>query len=223
MTESKQKPGGCLKMAGIIILTIIISVGGTFWILTKYVFPRQFEPVELSKKEQTRLETKLEAFRGWGSQLTGGKSTSPQDLGQPLQPEKYSENSNDRHIELNERELNAMLANNTDLAQRLAIDLSKDLVSAKLLIPLSPDFPVMGGKTLKLSTGIELAYANQRPIVILKGVSVMGISVPNAWLGNLKNIDLISEFGDARFWQAFADGVERIRVEDSKLIINLKE
>jgi hypothetical protein len=223
MTESKQKSAGCLKMAGIIALTIIISVGGTFWVLTKYIFPQQFEPVELSKKEQTQLQTKLESFRGWGSQLAGGKSTSSQASDQPLQPEKYSENSDDRHIELNERELNAMLANNTDLAQRLAIDLSKDLASAKLLIPLDPDFPVMGGKTLKLSAGLELAYSNQRPIVILKGVSIMGVPVPNAWLGGLKNVDLISEFGEAGFWQAFAEGVEFVKVEDSKLVIKLKE
>jgi hypothetical protein len=45
-----------------------------------------------------------------------------------------------------------------------------------------------------------------------------------AWLGNLKNIDLVQEFGsDKGFWQAFADGVEEIEVEEGELRIKLKE
>jgi len=35
------------------------------------------------------------------------------------------------------------LATNTDLAHKLAIDLSKNLASAKLLVPLDPDMPVL--------------------------------------------------------------------------------
>ncbi len=34
------------------------------------------------------------------------------------------------------RELNALLASNTDMAQRLAIDLSQDMASVKLLVPV---------------------------------------------------------------------------------------
>ena len=35
-----------------------------------------------------------------------------------------------------------------------------------------------------------MRYANGRPVMVLKGVSVWGVPLPNAWLGNLKNIDL---------------------------------
>ena len=52
--------------------------------------------------------------------------------------------------------------------------------------------------------GVELAYRQSRPIVVLKGVSVMGVPVPNAWLGGIKNIDLVNEYGEGDgFWQAF--------------------
>ena len=52
----------------------------------------------------------------------------------------------------------------------------------------------------------------------------MGIPIPNAWLGGLKNIDLISEFGDSDgFWKSFADGVEDIHVEEGALKIKLKQ
>jgi hypothetical protein len=61
-------------------------------------------------------------------------------------------------------------------------------------------------------------------VVILKGVKLMGVPIPNAWLGGLKNIDLVREFGgDEGFWQLFADGVESIETQDGQLKITLKE
>ena len=99
-----------------------------------------------------------------------------------------------------------------------------DLISARLLVPVDQDFPILGGKTLRVSAGVEMAFRNAKPVVILKGVSIMGIPIPNAWLGGLKNIDLISEFGDeSGFWKRFAGGVENIRVEEGHLKIKLKE
>jgi hypothetical protein len=71
---------------------------------------------------------------------------------------------------------------------------------------------------------VELAYREGRPVVIIKGVSIWGVPVPNAWLGNVKNIDLVGEFGaDRGFWKSFADGVQNIRVEDGQLRVQLKE
>ena len=141
-----------------------------------------------------------------------------------MKPEQYSEEGASREISFSEREINAIMAKNTDLAQKLAIDLADDMVSIKLLIPLDPDLPLMGGKTLKVKAGAELAYREGRPLVKLKGVSLMGVPMPNSWLGGLKNIDLIQEFGgNDGFWKSFADGVDAIVVTDGFLKIKLKE
>lgn len=210
----------------IIVITMIFTIAVTYWVLTRYIFPPQFKPVELSQTERKALDRKLLVFQEWSDRTgTGSTRRSPtQSLEPTLEPERYSEENAGRIIRLSERELNAMLAQNTDLAQRLAIDLSNNLASGKLLIPLDPDFPVMGGKTIKLSAGLELSYINGRPVVILKGVSIMGIPVPNAWLGGLKNIDLVREFGTSPgFWKSFSDGVENILIEDGQLVIELKE
>lgn len=52
----------------------------------------------------------------------------------------------------------------------------------------------------------------------------MGVPVPNAWLGGIKNIDLVEKFGTEKgFWKTFADGVEDIKVEEGLLKIKLKE
>ena len=59
---------------------------------------------------------------------------------------------------------------------------------------------------------------------MLKGITVMGIPIPNAWMGGIKNIDLVEKFGTEKgFWKAFSDGVEDVAVEEGLLKIKLKE
>ena len=141
-----------------------------------------------------------------------------------MQPERYSETNANREIILTERELNALLAKNTDLATRLAIDLSQDLASAKLLIPLDEEFPLLGGETLKVTAGLEMSYRGERPVVALRGISLWGVPIPNAWLGNMKNVDLVQEFGDQEgFWSAFADGIDEVEIGDGQLRVKLKK
>jgi hypothetical protein len=56
----------------------------------------------------------------------------------------------------------------------------------------------IGGRTIRIDAGLELAFENNRPVVALRSVSVMGVPVPNAWLENLKNVDLVQQFGGDR-------------------------
>ena len=211
-SPGNEKRAGCLKPFLIVVVIAIVTSVITVWAAMAYLFPKEFKPVSLSEKEELVIENKISRL---GSD-TGGK--------EGLIPERYSEEGASREIMFTERELNGMIAKNTGLASRLAIDLSDDLASAKLLIPLDPDFPFLGGKTLKVTAGVELKYNNRNPVVILKGVSVWGVPVPNAWLGGLKNIDLVKEFGDEKgFWQTFSEGIESIKVEEGRLTVILKE
>ena len=109
------------------------------------------------------------------------------------------------------------------MARKLVIDLSEDLASAKLLVPLDPELPFLGGKTLKVTAGMELRYSDRKPVAILRGVSLWGVPIPNEWLGGIKNIDLVREFGnDHGFWNKLAAGIEHIQIEDGNLTIKLK-
>lgn len=220
---SQQKPGfSGMQVLGIVLASVCIAIVGTAFAIKLYLFPSPFTPVELSHKETQVLAAKLDKFEGFGNQAT--TKNSDYNKKGTLTPEKYSEEGVSRDINFTERELNAMVAKNTDLAEKMAIDLAENMVSIKLLIPLDPDFPMLGGKTLKVKAGAELAYRNGRPVVKLKGISLMGVPMPNAWLGGIKNIDLISEFGtDEGFWKTFADGVDSISVVEGFLKIQLKE
>ena len=226
-TSQNSKKGGCLRTLGIMLITIIISVLATVFVINYFLFPDKLDPVELSHQEESALNQKLKQF-GLPTLSDDKNHNSNQNTIQKnkttMKPEPYTEVGAKREINFSEKELNAMLAKNTDLADKAAIDLSDNLASFKMILPLDPDFPFLGGKTLKVNAGAELAYADGKPIVILKGVKLWGVPIPNAWLGNLKNVDLVKEFGgDEGFWKSFAEGVEDIRVEQGQLKIKLKE
>jgi hypothetical protein len=211
-----------LQVAGIALLCVLVTALLTAWAVRAYIFPSDFEPVELSTREQSALDAKLARLEGLGGFERPASNREGDETW--LRAEPYDESEADREISLSERELNSLIAQNTDLATRLAIDLSDDLASARLLIPVDPDFPLLGGKTLRVNAGVELAYTGKRPVVRLKGISVMGVPIPNAWLGNLKNVDLVEQYGtDTGFWQAFAAGVAQLAVEEGRLKIKLRE
>lgn len=227
METPQGKPGlSAAKVVGIVIAAMLLTMAGTLFLIKIWLFPGPFEPVVLSKAEEQQLERKLERFEqiGGRSRQTQPDRQRESPTAEDLKPEPYSEEGASREIHLSEREINGMIAQNTDLAQKLVFDFANDLVSVKLLIPVDPDFPFMGGKVLKVKAGAELAFRGDRPVVILRGISVMGVPLPNAWIGGLKNIDLIQEFGaDPGFWKGFADGVAAIEVRDGSLRVILKE
>jgi len=216
-----------LHVVLIVLLTILVTAIASIWVFTTYLFPTQFVPVTLNTQEQRVLDAKLQRMQPLGPQRGSSvtrNAARARGSAPALQPEAYSEAGAARDITFSEKELNALLAHNTDLARKLAIDLSDDLLSAKLLVPLDANLPLLGGKTLQVKAGLGLAFDQGRPVVVLKGVSVMGVPLPNAWLGSLKNIDLVQEFGrDGGFWAAFADGVEHMQVRQGRLSLRLKE
>jgi hypothetical protein len=199
---------------GIIAITIAVTLAVGYWAVTTWLFPTEFKPVVLNQKQQQTLDQKI--------RFLSGSSRSSQK--EAIEPEAYSEVGASREVEFSERELNALLAKNTELANKLAIDLSDNLVSAKLLVDVDPDFPILGGKTIRVTGGLELRLNDGRPSAVLRGISVWGVPLPNAWLGNTKNVDLVQEFGESGgFWQALSEGVERIEVKDGNLLIQFKE
>lgn len=209
-----------------VLITVVLVAGLTFWFLRTYVYASPFEPVNLSQKDQRKLDEKLLTLGLNPVDLLPNAQRAPDRFDETgrLIAEKYAEDPGNRAVRLTEKELNALVASSPEMARRFAIDLSESLASAKLLIPMDPEFPVLGGKTIRVTAGLELDYRDQNPVVILRGVSVMGVPVPNAWLGNLKNVDLVREFGGRPgFWKSFAAGVDTMAIEDGRLLIELKE
>jgi hypothetical protein len=209
-TVSNGKSGSRFMryFAAATVIFCVVALLVALW-AKRNVYASKFTPVSLGRQEQEVLDYKLALLRD--------KDTVPAEKlrqpGKPLTPEPYTEEGAKREIRLTERELNALIANSPDTAEKVAVDLSNDLISVKLVLPVDEEVPVLGGKTIKIN-----------PIIALKGVSLGGIPLPNAWLGSLKNVNLLEEFGtDDGFWKVFSAGVRTIKVRQGHLQIRLKE
>ena len=219
MTEQAQRKGfSGLQVTLIVLVAIVVTVFVGWWVIRTYIFPSELESVELTYSEQVELGNKLKAIGVVRDTPAPPPGETPRAL-----PEAYSEEGASRQVFFSERELNGLIAEDSDLANSLAIDLADDLVSFTLLVPVPADFPIMPGRIVRVRGGAEVAFANGRPVVAIKGISLMGVPVPNAWLGNLKNVDLVQEYGDAGFWKAFAAGVETVSVRDGRIELQLRE
>jgi hypothetical protein len=221
---AKKSRFGLLQVMGIVTLVIIVTALLTAWWVKHYIYASKFTPTVLTVKEQKVLDSKLAKLEVTANKTPIVQKKGRQERGTSLEPEAYSEEGAKREISLTEKELNALIANNPEVAQRVAVDLSDNLISVKLVVPMDEEIPVLGGKTLRLHLGVIVKYENERPVVALKGVSLGGIPLPNAWLGNLKNKNLVREFGaEGGFWKLFSDGVADLKVQEGHILIKLKE
>lgn len=233
LSVSRQRQYGAsgIKLLLIILVTMLVTIGLTFFIIRTYIFPSPLTPVTLNAQEEQKLDQKLTQL-GWQVEPSRQVSQSPNSRessnrghnNAELTPQAYREFDADRQVTFSEKEVNSMIGRNPDFAQRVAIDFSDNLASATLLISIPKDFPLMAGEILRVNTGLDIHLdTNGRPVVALVGVSLMGVPIPNAWLGNMKNVNLVSEFGDRGFWNTFADGVDNIQIRDGELSIKLRK
>lgn len=208
----KERKFGCLSVLGIVFIIMVVTALATGWWVKSNIYASPFTPTHLDVKEQKLLDGKLSRI----SRVPLSHEILP--------PEPYREDDSKREIRLTEKELNSLVAKDEEAAKRVAIDLDDDLISVKVLLPMDKDFPVLGGKTIRLNFGVTLRYEKGKPVVVVRGVSVGGIPLPGAWWGDIKNKDLVEEFGsEGGFWEQFSRGVENIEVREGHLLIKLKE
>lgn len=234
-------------LAGV-VLTLLIGVGIYYW----YYFHGHISPTKLSEKEQVVLGEKLEVVTGTpvyihpeGFEAAGRPSViGGVDLGESPTPEEAAAGTvpgnidletasqdvfidDDRTLVLSEREINGFLHHNTEYAERLKIELGTDTVTAKMIKEFPDETPMVGGRTLRVNVTVA-AYldAGGGLVVELRNVSAGGISIPNAWLGDMKNKNLI-EFGDNSEGGAILDkisqGIADFKIENGQIRIRLNE
>jgi len=206
-----------LRALGIALLVVVVLTG--LWV-KRNLYASELTPTQLNAQEQKALDDKL-ALLDNAPKPRGVWRHAPVEN---AEPEAYSEAGAKREITITERELNAIIGRNKEMSKRVAIDLSRDLVSVTMILPMEEDFPLVGGTTLRLHIGLTLSYERGKPVVALKGISLGGVPLPNAWLGGLKGVNLIDEFSEpGGFWDLFAAGVRDLKVENGKLLVKLSE
>ncbi|MGJ8697598.1 MAG: hypothetical protein ACSHYF_14870 [Verrucomicrobiaceae bacterium] len=128
-----------------------------------------------------------------------------------------------KSIVLTEREVNGLLNQHTTLGDDLKIELAKGALHARVKTVLSEDVPVLGGKTLNLRARFLIDTNELNPSFMLDDLTVYGISVPNAWLGDIKHQNLLGSLNTGGSDTPFARGIENISIEKGLIEIKLAE
>ena len=202
-------------LVGFLVLLLVLA-GVWIWQLTRV----QLQTAPLTQAEQRVLESKIDRLRSAASPERPAAlppETPAEDAAGEVQPEIYREDASQRQVRFTERELNALIAADPALAGRSAVRLSPGQLSASFRIDLPPDVPVMGGRSVRVQTGLQLATLNDRVEARLVGVSVGGIPLPNAWLGGLKGTDLLATSGLG----SLGAGIETLSVGEGWLELQL--
>jgi hypothetical protein len=186
-----------LLVCGTLLLITFTAGAATWWWIN-----RPITPTILTAAEQTTLTQKIEAVQ------------TP-----PTAPD-YVPGS--KTIVLTERELNGLLGLN-DLGDQFHLDLAQDAIHARLNTDIPDDAPFLGGKKLKAKARFYIKEVEGQPSVVLNDLSIWGISLPNAWLGNLKGENLVEVIADELGSNPIADGIESLEINSNEIVIHLAE
>lgn len=188
----------CLVKSLIAIAVLALCLGGFWW-----WHNRPIQPVQLNAEEKATVEAKVAAIQ------------------KPAGP-IYEKGS--KEIILTERELNGLLNERTTLGKTLSFELANNAIHARVETDLDKDLPILGGQHFKARARFLVSDVPGQASFMLDDVTVWGISLPNAWLGELKGHDLLGEIlGGGKRKSGKLPGVEEFKVEPGKLIIRLAE
>lgn len=201
---------GCGGLLGFLVI-IVATVAITLWWIQ-----RPIKPVVLSAAEKATVEQKLQ-------HLGGGTSTTPLEADSKPKPEldrSYTPGS--KELRLTERELNGLLNANTDLGQTVRLELGQDAINAYLVVPIPQDFPIGGGKMFRARGRFRLSLTDGKaPVAMLEDVTVLGLSLPKAWLGGLKGENLLADAVGKTNGTPVLQGVKSLRVVPGAIVLEV--
>lgn len=209
--------GSLLAFLLIIVATVAITI---WWI------QRPIKPVVLTPQEKQVVEEKLKTAQG------GNDSRSIRRPDTPLEaPEQRKAQEPDRvytpgskSIRLTEREINGLLNENTDLGRSVRIEFGRDAVNAYIAVPIPQDFPVGGGRTFRARGRFALSIGSGgAPFASLEDVTVLGLSLPKAWLGGIKGENLLADAAGSKDGKPLLRGIKSLHVEPGALVLEVED
>ena len=198
---------------GVIIACCGITAAATAWWVKRNVYASPLQPVTLSLSEQSAFDQKVQALSGVRSEA-------------PLDPEAVAkkEAEEKRTIKITAREINAFLEKQ-GLGEQVKIELSNGALAATALVPVDPEVPFIGGTTLRLKLGLSGSMgADQKPAFKVTDVSVGGVPLPNAWLGDMKGVNLLASNVEADpVVKQFMAGIREFEIHEGAIRVLLNE
>lgn len=209
------------KRPAVVIVAVIlgtagIAAAGTAWWVKHNFYASALDPVKLSVAERDVLESKLAALN------EAGAEKSPEQVAAEKQAAAELEK---RTLTLSEREINAFLAEQ-GLGEQIKVHLGNGTGSAEAIVPIEPDAPLLGGKTLRIKCAFNAAMdGSQKLAFSISDISVSGVPLPNAWLGNIKGLNLFenADINADPAVKGFLAGIRDFRIADGALRLVLNE
>jgi len=197
-----------LIITSIVFGTATLAVAGTAWWVKHNVYASAFTPVALTASEQSALDQKLAVLKQSGAAET------------PVDPEVAK-----RTLTITDREINAFLEQQ-GLGEQIKVNLHNGGGTATFLLPMSSDGVPGSGPTLRISVSLGAKMDEHKKFALsISDVSVGGVPLPNAWLGNLKGLNMLSDSSvsnDPAF-SAFAAGIRDFSIRAGQLSVVLNE
>jgi hypothetical protein len=206
---------GCGSILALLLLLFAIVAITIWWI------QRPIMPVTLSEKEKAVLDQKLQKIskdNSYPSSFPNRQNTNPEKPPEPV----YVPGS--KVIKITEREINGLLNQNTDLGHAVRLEFARESINAFLAVPIPKDFPIGGGRTFRARSRFHLSMGpDGQPDATLEDVTVLGISLPSAWLGGVKGKNLLADAAGSRNGHPILRGIKSLHIESGALILELED
>lgn len=199
-----------LIVTAIVLGTATLTVAGTAWWVKRNIYASPFTPVALSASEQNALDQKLNAL----------KQSGAADAQAPVDPEVAK-----RTLTISDREINAFFEQQ-GLGEQVKVSLHNGGGTATFLLPMSSDGVPNSGPVLRISVSLAAKMDDQHKFALsISDVSVGGVPLPNAWLGNLKGLNMFADasIGEDPAFKAFAAGIRDFSIRAGQLSVVLSE
>lgn len=200
-----------LILVGVFVLGCGIAAATTVWWVKRNIYASPIQPVHLTAKEQESLEAKLHVLE-----------TSAAPAAQPA----ASPGEQERTLVITPKEINAYLASR-DLGDRIQVQLAQDTISATVLLPVPPDsgLPLVSGTTIRVGLTLNARMDDAKKVAVeVRDVRVGGLPMPNAWLGNVKGLNLAGEnLENDPAMKQFFSGIQSLKIGPEGLRVVLAE
>jgi len=157
--------------------------------------------VQLSTTEQSALDHKMAEIKAGTAPVSDPSKT----------------------ITLSEREINGYLKEQ-GLGEQIKVKIDNGSISATALVPFDKDVPLIGGHTVRLKLAVNTELDKDHRLALrVADVNVSGISLPNAWLGGIKGLNLLSDDAKDSPLKNLADGIKSFDVKNGEVRVVLND
>ena len=200
-----------LMVVIMLLLGCGLAAATTAWWVKRNIYASPMRPVRLDNAEQIHLNDKLAALQH-GTASPRARTATPAEQS--------------RTLNLTQREINAYLAEQ-NLGENIRIDLGEGTINATVILPVPKDsgLPLVSGTTLRLTMTVDAAMDSDHQLAIkLSDVRVGGLSMPNAWVGQLKGVNLMADnVRNDPALQSFLAGIKELEIHPEGLRVLLND